>query len=108
MEINVENSSNHITVKLNGRLDTNTSQELENTLTDSINKGNENILIDCTELDYISSSGLRVFLVAAKTLDEKNKKLNFCGMKDYIKEVFEIAGFIVLFNFYNTCEEYTV
>jgi anti-sigma B factor antagonist len=108
MNITIENLDRHIILKIAGRLDTNTSHELENSLTDVINNDSEVILIDCSELDYISSSGLRVFLVAAKMLEEKGQKLSFSGMKDFIKEVFEIAGFTVLFNFFNSNEEFSV
>ena len=61
MNINVENLENHTLLKLEGRLDTNTSQELENVMTDLIGRGNETLLVDFSALDYISSSGLRVF-----------------------------------------------
>ena len=107
MNIDVEQFEKFVEVKLNGRLDTNTSPDLETSLVGILDKGNENLLINFENLTYISSSGLRVFLVAAKLLDEKGTKLNFCGMKDYIKEVFDIAGFSVLFNFYDSREQFT-
>lgn len=105
MEIQTSKAGNFTEIKLTGRLDTNTAPELEKELIGMINNGEEDILVNFTTLDYISSSGLRVFLVAAKMLDTKGKKLSFCAMKDYILEVFEIAGFSILFNIYNTREE---
>jgi len=50
------------------------------------------------ELKCISSSGLRVLLVAAKKLSTTGKKLTISAMQDHIKEVFDISGFTELFN----------
>lgn len=105
MEIEVKETGKYTEIKLNGRLDINTSPELDKTFSDILNIGKEDLIIDFTDLVYISSSGLRVFLVAAKTLDEKGKKLNFYGMKDFIKEVFDIAGFSILFNISDSKDE---
>lgn len=104
MKITVEKIENYTEFIIEGRLDANTSQELEDVLTKEINDGEKNVLINFKGIDYISSSGLRVFLIAAKMLESKSKKLNFCSMQDYIKEVFDIAGFSILFNFYDSKE----
>lgn len=105
MKIEVGEFNGFTEIKLNGRLDTNTSQDLESIMTDILSKGDENILVNFEELIYISSSGLRVFLVSAKKLGVKGKKLNFCNMSDYIKEVFDIAGFNIIFNFFHSRQE---
>ena len=108
MNITTENFDNYTEIKLDGRLDTNTAPKLEKALMALLDEGKEDLLINFTDLNYISSSGLRVLLVAAKSLDTKakDKKLNFCSLQDFIKEVFDIAGFSVLFNFFNTPEEF--
>ncbi|MEJ2102217.1 MAG: STAS domain-containing protein [Desulfobacterales bacterium] len=51
------------------------------------------MIIDFKNLDYISSAGLRVILKAAKALKREDGKIMLCDMQDYVKEVFEIAGF---------------
>jgi anti-sigma B factor antagonist len=79
--------------KLQGRLDSNTSQSFEKRLLDSISDGVKNVIIDFKDLDYISSAGLRVILKATKTLKREEGKIMLCAMQDYVKEVFEIAGF---------------
>jgi anti-sigma B factor antagonist len=81
------------TFKLQGRLDSNTSQSFEKRLLDAISDGTKNVIIDFKELDYISSAGLRVILKATKTLKRQDGKIMLCSMQDYVKEVFEIAGF---------------
>ena len=52
------------------------------------------LLFDFSELDYISSAGLRVVLVAAKRLKPLGGKLAVYGMQPQVKEVFEISGFL--------------
>jgi len=81
------------TFKLQGRLDSNTSQSFEKRLLDAISDGFKNVIIDFKDLDYISSAGLRVILKATKTLKREDGKIMLCSMQDYVKEVFEIAGF---------------
>lgn len=105
MKTEISENDNYTEINIEGRLDTNTSAELEKKILELVNDGKEDLIINLSDLVYISSSGLRVFLVAAKSLDEKGKKLNFYGMKDYIKEVFDIAGFSILFNIYNKRED---
>jgi anti-sigma B factor antagonist len=79
--------------KLNGRLDSNTSQGFEKKIFDAISDGSKNIIVDFKDLDYISSAGLRVILKATKALNREEGKIMLCSMQDYVKEVFEIAGF---------------
>jgi anti-sigma B factor antagonist len=105
MEIEFEVVKGYTEIKLIGRLDTVSSQVLDKTLTNIINKGNENLFINFKGLTYINSSGLRVFLSAAKRLGINGKRISLCEMQPYIKEVFDIAGFTNLFNFYATRTE---
>ncbi len=79
--------------KLNGRLDSNTAPELEGKIFEAIENGSTNMVVDCEDLDYISSAGLRVILKATKALKRAEGMMVLCAMQDYVKEVFEIAGF---------------
>ena len=79
--------------KLNGRLDSNTSQGFEKKIFQTISDGSKNMIVDFKGLDYISSAGLRVILKATKALKREEGKMLLCDMQDYVKEVFEIAGF---------------
>jgi len=93
MEIIEEKKGTVNTFKLQGRLDSNTSQVFEKRLFDAITDGSRNVVIDFKELDYISSAGLRVILKATKALKREDGRILLCSMQDYVKEVFEIAGF---------------
>ena len=93
MEIIEQNEQGISIFKLNGRLDSNTSQGLEKKIFDSISNGSRHMIIEFKDLDYISSAGLRVILKATKALKREDGKIMLCDMQDYVKEVFEIAGF---------------
>ncbi|MCG6980715.1 MAG: STAS domain-containing protein [Deltaproteobacteria bacterium] len=84
-------------LELLGRLDSNTSPEFEKKIFEVIDDGTRSVVVNFASLDYISSAGLRVLLKAAKELKRSDGKIVLCSMKDYIKEVFEIAGFVSLF-----------
>ena len=93
MEI-IESKQNDVTVfSLNGRLDSNTSPTLEKKLATAIENGTKNMVIDFEKLDYISSAGLRIILKTTKDLKRAEGEMVLCAMQDYVKEVFEIAGF---------------
>ena len=93
MEIIEEKQESINIFKLNGRLDSNTSQGFEKKIFDAISDGSKNMIVDFKDLDYISSAGLRVILKATKALNREDGKIMLCSMQDYVKEVFEIAGF---------------
>jgi anti-sigma B factor antagonist len=93
MEIIEEKKDKVSIFRLNGRLDSNTSQGFEKKIFDAISDGSKSMIVDFKDLDYISSAGLRVILKATKALNREEGKIMLCSMQDYVKEVFEIAGF---------------
>ena len=93
MEIKVEKESDVTKISLIGRLDTNTSGDFENTLNDLFEKGNYNILVDLKDLEYVSSSGLRVFLGAQKKVSAESGSMVIKHVNSTIMEVFEMTGF---------------
>jgi anti-sigma B factor antagonist len=80
-------------VAVEGRLDSTTSPEFEETLFEAIGDGARHLIVDCRLLAYISSAGLRVILKAAKDLKRSEGRLELCALQDYVREVFEISGF---------------
>ena len=105
MEISQSQKNEIVVLALEGRLDTFSSNALKDTLESLINNNKHQILIDCSELNFISSSGLRVLLSIGKQLNSLKGKIALCTMKDHIKEVFDIAGFTMLFAIFNNEEE---
>lgn len=89
---------------VSGRLDSNTSPDLETKLLGVIKEGDRNFVMNFEGVDYISSAGLRVLLKASQILQSSAGKIVLCGLKDYIKEVFEIAGFVTIFPIVSTVD----
>ena len=91
MTIDKDIQNNVMTLKLSGRLDTTTSPELEQVLKESID-GIEDLRMDFSDLEYISSDSLRILLSAQKTM-KKQGEMSITGVNDTISEIFEITGF---------------
>jgi len=90
----IEKTINEIIIfKLNGNLNSNTSPELEDKIFEAIKNESKNMILDFEDLDYISSAGLRVIMKTAKNLKQSEGMIVLCSMQEYVKEVFEIAGF---------------
>jgi len=96
MTINVENESVKTIVKVAGRLDTVTAPELEAKLKEVFENVSE-LVFDFSELDYISSAGLRVLLGAQKTMN-KIGSMKVKNVNPAVMEVFEITGFRDILN----------
>ena len=80
-----------LTIALEGRLDTTTSPDLEETLAASLDGATE-LVFDFAKLDYLSSAGLRVLLSAQKRMNRQGS-MKLVRVNDAVKEVFEITGF---------------
>ncbi len=76
-----------------GRLDSANASAFESIVMDHISNGEQHLIVDCSRLGFISSSGMRVLLIAAKKLNASKGKLVLCTMQDHIHEVFHISGF---------------
>lgn len=99
MEVKIENNGNTIIAKIIGRLDTVNASQFEKDIASILQGDMADVILDCSEFDYISSSGLRQFLVLQKTATAKKGKLRIQNMKEDIKKVFDITGFTQLFDF---------
>jgi anti-anti-sigma factor len=105
MEVNESKTGTFSVINLTGRLDTSNYGELEKKLFELIDKGEQEIIVNCSGLIYISSSGLRVLLMALKKITSVRGKFYLCGLQDNIREIFEIAGFTSIFSIFDTVEE---
>ena len=84
-------------LSLEGRLDTSTSADFDFALEPYSDKPTK-LLVDMSNVQYVSSAGLRVFLMLAKKLQKSQGALVLCGLSASVKEVFDIAGFSKLLN----------
>ena len=78
-------------IRVEGRIDTQTAPQLETCIMDSVEKAT-NLAIDLSDVEYISSSGLRLLLAMQKIM-AKQGEMVVAGANDEIKEVFDITGF---------------
>ena len=104
MKIHATKEGNAIVVSLKGRLDAVASPEFEASLSDWISKGEHNFLLNLTDLDYISSAGLRSILATSKKLKETQGKIFLTGLHGAVEEVFKISGFLSIFRVFASAE----
>ncbi len=96
---------NHVPVlELSGRFDALTSEHLEESLSAVISDGASHICLTCREVEFMSSSALRVLLAGLKKVKRNQGSIVLAALPDHIKEVFELAGFLELFVVHETYE----
>jgi anti-sigma B factor antagonist len=100
MEITERKTGDVVTLSLSGRLDTTTAKAFEAKILAQIEAGDRRFIIDLAQLDYISSAGLRVLVLAGKRLDSGKGKIVLCSLKNPVREVFDIVGFSSIFPVY--------
>ncbi len=105
MNLTVETKSDFTVIYLTGRIDVTNSNEFETELHRIFEDNRFNLIINCSQLHYISSSGLRIFLMAQKRVMAAHGKLSICCMQTMIREIFDISGFSTIFKIYGTEEE---
>ncbi len=88
-----------------GRVDTTTVPALESRLAPLLAGAHPRIVIDFSAVEYISSAGLRILLVAARRVQESGGGLVLCGMGSAVRQVFYLAGFLPLFTIRDTRED---
>lgn len=91
MDIKAKSNGNELTVALFGRLDTTTSPMLEKELKDRFD-GLERLSFDFSDLEYLSSAGLRVLLACQKKMNAVNGSMEIRHANSTIQEIFDITG----------------
>jgi anti-sigma B factor antagonist len=84
---------------LEGEMDTAAAVEAEEVLKPLYQSNGKDVIIDCTNLEYIASSGLRILLSILKGAKNTGSKVIMRGVNDDIKNVFKLTGFISIFEF---------
>ena len=117
MEITEHATADIITLSLSGRLDATTAKTFQDAILGRIESGSCRLVVELSQLEYISSAGLRVFALAGKRLNSVNGKLVLCGLKktipyntlnripDPVREVFETSGFSTIFPSYGSHDD---
>ena len=97
MNTTIEQSEDKFLVTLEGELDTAAAAEVEQTLQPLYNSNGLDVIIDCTNLEYIASSGLRILISILKGAKAGGSKVVLKNLNEDIQSVFKLTGFISLF-----------
>ena len=84
---------------LEGEMDTAAAEEAEQVLRPLYNSGGKDVVIECSGLDYIASSGLRILILILKGAKANGSKVTLKHVNDDIMNVFKLTGFTTLFEF---------
>lgn len=98
MEFAREQAGDVVIVKLGGRLDSGAAHAAEEGFNGCLGGGTPHLAVDMTNLDYISSAGLRVLLVMAKKVQQAKGKVALFGLSPNVRQVFSVSGFDTIFS----------
>ena len=99
MNTKIEEIDAKYVATLEGEMDTAAAVEAEKVLKPIYNSNGKDVIIDCTNLEYIASSGLRILICILKGAKAGGSKVVLRGVNDDIKNVFKLTGFISIFEF---------
>lgn len=99
MKTEIKEIEGKILVSLSGELDTAAATEVEAALKPLMENDGKDIVIDCSELEYIASSGLRILLGILKKAKSVGSRVALKNVNDIISDVLKMTGFISLFEF---------
>ncbi len=94
----------NLVVTPSGRIDSATSSTFDRHLSSVIDRGDVRLIIDLSQIEYISSTGLSAFLSAAKKIPAQGGTMALAGLNNRIRLVFEMSGFLRLFPIYATVD----
>lgn len=94
-----------LVLALSGKLDTTTADQMEHTLLDRIRQDERQLILDMSDLAYISSTGLRVLFLAAKELQEPPAQFAICGLNARLQDVFATTGFSGIVTIYESLSQ---
>ncbi|MBO4621493.1 MAG: STAS domain-containing protein [Paludibacteraceae bacterium] len=98
MTTTIESNGDQLIAKFSGRLDTAAAVQTAEDVKPLLEAANKEIVLDCTDLQYISSSGLRIFLSVRKEAAAHGSKVIVRNINSDIRQVFVMTGFVSLFD----------
>lgn len=105
METQVEEKEDVLVMRLQGRLDAASSPQLEKQIASIIDSGHFKLLLNFSDVDYLSSAGMRLMLFASKKLKSVEGKLIACEFNEEVMNVVKMAGFNRVLEIYPTEED---
>jgi anti-anti-sigma factor len=106
MNLNIKRVDNVVIVYLAGRLDVHLSAEIEKEINKIIqNESDTHLLMNLNDVEYMSSSGLRIFVSTMRILKEQKRQLKLCNMNNAVKKIFEVVELMDMFDIYDSEDE---
>jgi len=105
MEVIQEKRTNMLFLSLKGRIDEKNAQSLEENLIKLIDDGAKELIIDCSQIEYINNAGLRVLLNVAKRALNADGRIALHSPSQPAKDIFDKTGFSMVSRIYDTREE---
>ena len=99
MNVTIQEQDGNMVAILKGNLNTAVAAETEKAMDPLNDVEGKDIIIDCTDLEYISSAGLRIFLAILQNVEEKGVHVYIKGLNDAVNDIFTITGFSNIFEF---------
>jgi len=105
LEIEREERGNILIIKPRGRIDHLTVEDFDNSIKKAIGEGKFRIIIDCSELLYISSAGLGVLIGYIEEVRENRGDIIICCTSPKVHEIFDLLGFTKIYRFFSKLKE---
>jgi anti-anti-sigma factor len=103
MELKTKKNGNVIVIYLAGRLDVHLSADIEKEINEIIkNEPNADLLLNLLDVEYMSSSGLRIFVSTMRILKESKRSLKLCNMNNAVTKIFEVVELMDMFDIFET------
>ncbi|MBE6262158.1 MAG: STAS domain-containing protein [Prevotella sp.] len=99
MNVTIQEQDGNMVAILEGNLNTAVAAATEKAMSPLNDVEGKDIIIDCTNLEYISSAGLRIFLGILQNVQERGVHVYIKGLNDAVNDVFVITGFSNIFEF---------
>ena len=104
-EIETVNQEGVVVLNLKGRIDATNSNEVHEKISDELKGGCNKMVVNFSDVNYISSAGLRVLIFATKSFSKSDGSFAICSLNDNIKKIFEISGLLSIFNIHDGMEQ---
>lgn len=105
MEISTETRNGALIAKVEGRIDGANARDFESAVQTAARDCEGAVIIDCENLSYISSAGLRAILLIARMLGKRQVKFALCSLSDPIADIFQISGFDQIISTHSSRDE---
>lgn len=100
MKISMKKTGNHLIIKVIGRIDAHTSISFRDYVLDAIKNEKRDLVIDLSEVGYISSAGLRALFMIDEKTRGKGKKCSLCSVAPEVYSVIKMTGVVDIFRIY--------